>query len=155
MVCRDSGQDCAPHLVAWAVLERCLSGGLRQFRDTLALEAVMERWVLDGTPGAGQGAARGSALAATSGSSMDAMMASFPMMSVAPAEIQPRDNTGSSWGGKEAAEGGEWRAASQSWVPTRTAEVLRIMAPLTVTVHHDLPLLSSSVEIDMCLLCRV
>lgn len=30
-----------------------------------------------------------------------------------------------------------------------------MMAPLTVTVHHDSPLLSSSVEIDMCLFCRV
>ena len=44
---RDAGQDCASQLAAWAVLDRCLASGVAQFREALALEMVMQRFVLD------------------------------------------------------------------------------------------------------------
>lgn len=90
--------------MAWTVLERCLTGGLRQFRDTLALETVMERWVLDGAPES-TAAQRCSSLAGSSGSSVDSIMTSFPMMSLETPEGEVGDS-GSGWGGKAGAEGG-------------------------------------------------
>ena len=42
-----------------------------------------------------------------------------------------------------------------SWVGPATAEVLRLLQPLTVTVQPDSPLLRSSVELDMRMLCMV
>jgi hypothetical protein len=44
---RDAGQDCASQLAAWAVLDRCMASGVAQFRESLALEMVMQRFVLD------------------------------------------------------------------------------------------------------------
>lgn len=45
--CRDAGQDSTSQLAAWAVLDRCLASGVAQFRERLALEMVMQRFVLD------------------------------------------------------------------------------------------------------------
>lgn len=114
-----------------------MGSGLRQFQDTLALEAVMERWMLDGTPEGAPG---------RPGSPMDALLASFPGMSLAPAQTRLAhastccDSRG---------------VPVHAWVPPQIAEVLRIMAPLTVTVQPDNPLFSSSLELDMRLFCRV
>ena len=44
---RDAGQDSTSQLAAWAVLDRCLASGVAQFRERLALEMVMQRFLLD------------------------------------------------------------------------------------------------------------
>lgn len=152
MVCRDMGQSYEPHLVAWALLSRCLLSGLPEFRDSLALEAVRENWVLDGPPTAF--ASEGSK--SDSSPAMDTLMASFPILTVLPTRTVSQELL---FGG---VEDRGWAASAQksrilSWLPPQAAEVLSIMAPLTVTVHMDSPLISSSLELDinMRMLCRV
>lgn len=45
---RDDGQCCELHLLAWAILDRCLTAGVQQFQDALTLQhSCFSDWAVD------------------------------------------------------------------------------------------------------------